>query len=93
MNRILVSAALLSTLGLAACGKYNHTKELNEFDKKAKPRVYGNVGGDPLQLAHPNVNRPDQATKSLELKAKLTDKSDVSPAKPSDYTKLDGKKG
>jgi len=62
---------IIATAGLTACGKYNYAPQLTEDQKKAKERVYGEIGGPAKQTKMTYPDDPDAAARTAAIKQKL----------------------
>lgn len=70
MKKALV-LLLIGTAALTSCGKYNYAPQLTEDQKKAKERIYGEVGGPAKQTKNTYPDDPDAASRTAAIKEKL----------------------
>lgn len=71
MRKGIALTGIIALIGLASCGKYNYAPALTDDQKKAKPEIYGEVGGVARQTKNTYPDNPAATGKALELKQKL----------------------
>lgn len=66
-----IAILVLGSAFLASCGKYNYAPPLTEDQKKAKERIYGEVGGVAKQTKVTYPDDPNALARTAAVKEKL----------------------